>query len=99
MRNLCCALLACMALSLIGCGDAEPTSKEPDSDFVPYAGGSSTDQGERGGGNPAVFDPCLGPRCERPNWEGRDSIIDPLTDNVAKPQALDAPAVDVAAPH
>ncbi len=69
-----------LASVLSGCGDKPPPGPALDTDWVPYEPSSSGEQGGPGGRGSAVIDPCLGPHCERPNWEGREGIVDPLTD-------------------
>lgn len=80
---------------LIGCADESAPTNEPESDFVPYQAPAGGEQGGPGGPGSAVFDPCLGPRCERPNWEGRDSIVDPLTDLAAAPHITEQLQPDI----
>lgn len=99
MRNVLCGLLVSVGFLLTGCGDADTVSEELDSEFIPYEGSSSRQKGEHGGLGSAVVDPCFDPRCERPNWEGHEGIIDPLTDHGVAPLATEIPAFGISAPR
>lgn len=94
VRKIFCVLLGLGAF-LIGCGDADLISNEPETEFISSGGGFSNDQDGPGGRGSAAVDPCLGPRCERPNWQGREQIVDPLTDLGNTPPEIEHPSAGI----